>query len=240
MEEVKYVPGDYSLQDCSARIMSSEIIELGEESKSLVVADDVYVAVGKDDLDVLKWVLDHAVSPSTRVFLVRVFPPITHISTPVGRVSKSQLSREVLRVYTNEENNKRRKLMEKYIRLCNDAKVTVDTMFVESKAIAKAIVDLVPVLNITKLVIGSKSPPCSSQYAEESWQKLRKGEFVKKNAPDYCEVTIIHGGKKTVDSEQDTEPLQSSSLPRSNKKDNFQRNIFDCACFTGRTEVEDR
>lgn len=63
---------------------SPEIVEIGEESKSIVDggASDVYVAVGKHDLHVLKWALDHAVSPGTRVFLVHVFPPIAYIPTP--------------------------------------------------------------------------------------------------------------------------------------------------------------
>lgn len=64
---------------------SPEIVEIGEESKSIVGSrdtSDVYVAVGKNDLHVVKWALDHAVSPGSRVFLVHVFPPITYIPTP--------------------------------------------------------------------------------------------------------------------------------------------------------------
>lgn len=73
--------------------MSPEIVEnleiQEEDSKSTsvtestskdVVLNDVYVAVGKDDTDVLNWTLDNAASPgSTRVFLVHFFPPISHI-----------------------------------------------------------------------------------------------------------------------------------------------------------------
>lgn len=62
---------------------SSEIVEIVEESKSRDGgASDVYVAVGKNDLHVLKWALDHAVSPGSRVFLVHVFPPVSYIPTP--------------------------------------------------------------------------------------------------------------------------------------------------------------
>ena len=43
----------------------------------------------------------------------------------VGRLSRSQLSKEQLKVYINEENNRRRNLLQKYIRLCTDAKVCV-------------------------------------------------------------------------------------------------------------------
>lgn len=41
----------------------------------------------------------------------------------VGRLARSQLNQEQVRVYVNEENNRRRNLLQKYIRLCNDAKV---------------------------------------------------------------------------------------------------------------------
>ncbi|KAJ6375510.1 hypothetical protein OIU77_000491 [Salix suchowensis] len=67
MEEEKYLP------------MSPEIVEIGEDIKTITssidgVNHDVYVAVGKNDMDVLKWALDHAVLPGARVFLVHVFP----------------------------------------------------------------------------------------------------------------------------------------------------------------------
>lgn len=78
------------------RTFSPEIVEIPEDSRKTssvtagstsrdsVGVNDVYVAVGKDDTHVLKWVLDNAVSPgsTSRVFLVHVFPPITHIPTP--------------------------------------------------------------------------------------------------------------------------------------------------------------
>lgn len=96
MEEEKHPPADHlhhhhhhSVQYCSARIMSPEIVEIGEDhSRSIgaasrdAAASDVYVAVGKDDLHVLKWALDHAVSPGARIYLVHVFSPVTYINTP--------------------------------------------------------------------------------------------------------------------------------------------------------------
>ncbi|KAJ6418213.1 hypothetical protein OIU84_001579 [Salix udensis] len=110
--------------------MSPEIVEIGEDIKTVTssrdgVNRDVYVAVGKNDMDVLKWALDHAVLPGARVFLVHVFPPLTYIPTPVGRLSRSQLSRDQMRFYINEENNRRRNRLQKYISLCADAKVQI-------------------------------------------------------------------------------------------------------------------
>ncbi|KAF7134590.1 hypothetical protein RHSIM_Rhsim08G0176600 [Rhododendron simsii] len=79
----------------------------------------------------------------------------------VGRLSRSQLTQEQVRFYVNKENNWRRNILQKYIQLCTDTKVTVDTALLESNSTAKAILDLIPVLNITYLVMGTKRPPAS-------------------------------------------------------------------------------
>lgn len=88
MEEANYAQEEgMEAQYCRGRVMSPEIVEVVEDNTSTVGSrdvgvNDVYVAVGRDDLDVLKWALDHAVSPGARVFLVHVFPPLTYIRTP--------------------------------------------------------------------------------------------------------------------------------------------------------------
>ncbi|KAJ8773422.1 hypothetical protein K2173_028599 [Erythroxylum novogranatense] len=230
MAEQNYVPAS-SVQYCTARIMSPEIVELGEDSKSYNNSrdrsfNDVYVAVGKDDLEILKWALHHAVTPGARVFLIHVFPPLASIPTPVGRISSSQLSKEQIRGYLNEESNKRRSLLQKYIRLCNDSKVTVDTMLIESKDTAQAILDLIPVLNITSLVMGTKRP----SHARVLRKRAGKGKFVEKKAPDYCEVSIVHDGKKVLD-----DPVtKKSRWQRSDFIGRFsEQKMLACACFPG-------
>ncbi|XP_011047812.1 PREDICTED: U-box domain-containing protein 33-like [Populus euphratica] len=232
MEEEKYVPA--SSMRCGARIMSPEIVEIGEDIKTITnsidgVSHDVYVAVGKNDTDVLKWALDHAVLPGAQVFLVHVFPPLTYIPTPVGRLSRSQLSQDQMRFYINDENNRRRNHLQKYISLCADAKVTVDTMLLESNSTAKAILELIPVLNIRHLVMGTKRLPRSRLLRK----KLAKGEFVKKNAPDYCEVSIIHESKKIMDGQHGIEPV-SSCPQRPDVIRNSEKKFFDLACFSGK------
>ena len=62
------------------------------------------------------------------------------------------------------------------------------------------------------------------------------GELIKKNAPDYCEVTIVHDGKKVQDCQQESElahPSQESSPQRTGL--NSERNFFQCVCFTGKS-----
>ncbi|PQQ00474.1 U-box domain-containing protein 52 isoform X1 [Prunus yedoensis var. nudiflora] len=197
-------------------------------------------AVGKDDTDVLKWTLDNAVSPGTRVFLVHVFPPITYIPTPVGRLAKSRLTDDQVRLYINEESNKRRNLLQKYVSLCNDAKVWI-LLFApthhsicnrgdnapDSKDTAKAILDLIPVLSIIHLVIGTKRPPHSRLVRK----KLSLGEFVRKNAPDFCEVSIVHEGKKVEADQQ----VNGQIMPANTRHP--ERCFF--ACFPGKNILID-
>ncbi|XP_044486023.1 U-box domain-containing protein 33-like isoform X2 [Mangifera indica] len=232
-ERDKHVAAD-SMQHLNATIMSPEIVEIGEDSLSVATttsatSTDVYVAVGKDDIHVLKWALDHVVSPGTRVFLIHVFPRITFISTPVGRLARSQLNAEQVKVYINEENNRRRSLLHKYIRLCTDAKVTAETMLIESDVTAKAILNLISVLNITTLVVGTKRRPCSWRL----WKKMGKGEFIKKNAPDCCEVSIVQDGSKVREGQELAE-VHSSVPSRPRRPQISQRNLFQYACCSGK------
>ncbi|KAI3820734.1 hypothetical protein L1987_08282 [Smallanthus sonchifolius] len=220
------------------RVMSPEIVEVeDQESRSVASgreAVDVFVAVGKNDLDVVKWAVDHVVAPGARVYLVHVYPPVTHIQTPVGKLSRSQLSKEQVQIYINEENNKRRSLLQKYIRLCTDAKIVVETMLLESNTTTKAILDLIHVANITNLVIGTKRTP--------SLRRLRKGpskgEFVKKNAPDFCEVSIICNGKQVTIGQQVQVTGVTPNMPTTSQNgfksahSQVERKFFECACFS--------
>ncbi|GAA0138609.1 hypothetical protein Leryth_006543 [Lithospermum erythrorhizon] len=181
--------------------MSCREIEEIEEDNNEIVLDndtstkesrDIYVAVGKNDANVVKWALDNAVSPGGRVFLVHVFPPVSYIPTPAGRLARSQLSQEHVQVYINEESNKRKNLLLEYTRLCHEAKVVVETMLLESKEAGKAILDLIPVVHISHLVMGTKRSPIQRLLG----RRQSTGEYVQKNAPSYCNVAIVYEGKK--------------------------------------------
>ncbi|KAK9080521.1 hypothetical protein SSX86_000279 [Deinandra increscens subsp. villosa] len=229
------------------RVTSPEIVEVDDQesrrsggvSREAGAGADVFVAVGKHDLDVVKWAVDHVVAPGARVYLVHVFPPVTHIQTPVGKLSRSQLSKEQVQIYINEENNKRRSLLQKYIRLCTDAKIAVETMLLESNTTTKAILDLIQVVNITKLVIGTKRSP--------SLRRLRKGpgkgEFIKKNAPGFCEVSIVCNGKQvTLGQQLQIRGVSPSNMPTTSQNglrvahSQVERKFFECACFSGKID----
>lgn len=216
-------------------ILSPEIVEI-DESKSFASStrdggNSVYVAVGKDDMDVLKWALNHAVLPGASVFLVHVFPPVNYIPTPVGKMPRSQAGQEQVKAFLREENIRRQNLLQKYVRLCNDSKVTVETMLIESNQTDKAILELILVLNITLLVMGTKSPS-----PRRLRRGLSKGEFVQKNAPEFCEVIIIFNGKKVTEglmlvSANSQEP----SDHRAAVAQRTERSFFGCLRFSGKS-----
>ncbi|KAL0538284.1 hypothetical protein IC582_027296 [Cucumis melo] len=231
-EDFQGRPTELQLQCFSARIMSPEIVEIGEESKTIIssrdgAATDVYVAVGKDDIDVLKWALNHVVSPDHN----QRFADQSSTTFLVGRLARSQLTREQLRVYINEENNRRRNLLEKYIRLCTDAKVKVDTLLLESNTTTKAILRLIPVLNITNLVMGTKTPLSTRLLGK----RMRTGEIVKKKAPEFCEVTIVYEGKKVDEHQQQQMGLLSSSQNSDCRPRRYGKNLFDWVCLSSRS-----
>ncbi|XP_057951690.1 U-box domain-containing protein 52-like [Malania oleifera] len=241
-EEEGKSPGAAGEWEHNCGTSGPEIVEVGEDSRRHSIGSsrrssgeafkDVYVAVGKEDMEVVKWALDHA-GPGARIFLVHVFPSVTYIPTPVGKLLRSQLNPEQVNVYVNEESNRRRKLLQKYIRLCTDAKVTVDTLLLESTDTAKSILELIPIVNITNLVMGTKRPPSTRRLMKG----LGKAVIVQKNAPDFCEVTIVFEGNKVYNGQQSPEPLPSSPVSSRKKSETAhspERKFFECVCFSGK------
>lgn len=120
----------------------------------------VYVAVGaksETSMDALTWTLKNAVADraNTTVFLVHVFPETRFIPSPLGNLPISGASEQQAQTFRAQERGKRSQLLQKYLNACISSKVKVDTILIESDMVAKAILELISVLNITKLVVGS-------------------------------------------------------------------------------------
>ncbi|KAJ0082865.1 hypothetical protein Patl1_09610 [Pistacia atlantica] len=81
-------------------------------------------------------------------------------------------------------------------------------MLIESDIVAKAIVDLIPILNVRKLVVGT---------SKSSLRKLksRKGngiaDQILQSAPEACEIKIVCEGKEVIDQ------MIKSPSPRGNE-----------------------
>ncbi|XP_027338889.1 U-box domain-containing protein 35-like isoform X2 [Abrus precatorius] len=143
--------------------------------------DTVYVAVGKgqSSMVALSWTLNNLPSPSTMLYLVHVFPEINHVPNPlgVGMIPKEQVSPEQVESYVAQERGKRRDLLNKFLQLCSASKVKVDTILIESDLIAKAIIDLIPILQIGKLVIGANKSQLSTYILVAQKIEIKEREW---------------------------------------------------------------
>ncbi|CAJ1941546.1 unnamed protein product [Sphenostylis stenocarpa] len=195
--------------------------------------DCVYVAVGKSNtsLYALSWTLNNLVTQSTIIYLIHVFPEIKHIPNPlgIGMVPREQVSAEQVESYIDQERGKRRELLQKFLQSCSTSKVKVETILIESDLVAKAILDLIPILQIRSLVIGA-----NKFHLRKS--KSRKGNSVAdqilQNSPESCKVRIICGGKEV--NEQMMSPPTRTSLNdtsiTSQKKEDHDDTV-SCICF---------
>ncbi|KAJ4704119.1 U-box domain-containing protein 35 [Melia azedarach] len=195
--------------------------------------DIVYVAVGKSDssLEALSWTLNHAVNASTMIYLVHVFPEIKHIPSPLGKLPKSQVNPQQLGSFMAQERGKRRELLQKFLDACNNSKVKVETMLIESDMVAKAILDLIPVLNIRKLVIGTTK---SSLRKLKSKRGSGIADQILQSAPETCEIKIVCEGKEVIDQMINDSPSPHSndhSSPKFKPQEDENNDSVSCMCF---------
>ena len=70
-------------------------------------------------------------------------------------------------------------------------------------------------------------------YMNRRKNKLSKGEFVKKNAPISCEVTLVYNGEEYVPSPW-MDGLESTGVV-SQSKGRSKSNFLPCVCFSGKS-----
>ncbi|KAK4588683.1 hypothetical protein RGQ29_019621 [Quercus rubra] len=177
--------------------------------------DRVFVAVGaaeesSSSMDALEWTLRHVVTPSTTVFLIHVFPVIRFIPSPLGMIPRHQVKPELVQEYVTQERAKRKKLLQEFLNKCSASKVKVGVLLIESSNIAKAIVEIIPILKIRKLVIGTtqsslrKPAPrrgrgSGSGLGERRGKESGIADWIFQNALDTCDIKIICEGKEVID-----------------------------------------
>ncbi|KAF5742829.1 putative Adenine nucleotide alpha hydrolases-like superfamily protein [Tripterygium wilfordii] len=200
-------------------------------------SDCVYVCVGKSEssMDALSWTLNHALpTHSTIVYLIHVFPEIHFIPSPLGKLPKGQVSPDQVESYMAQERGKRRQFLQKYLDRCSASKVNADTMLIESDDVAKAILDLISILNIRRLVIGTN---------KSSLRKLRSkrgtgiADQILQNTAQACEINVICEGKEVSDQ------IIGSSTPSPRGREDHLKSLqpqdqstdsFSCNCFKPR------
>ncbi|XP_076932641.1 U-box domain-containing protein 35-like [Bidens hawaiensis] len=208
--------------------------------------DVVYVVTwrGSDELlsasmDALVWTIGSDLrGPSSIVYLVHVFPELRFIPTPLGRLPISQANPEQKESYVIDERSKRAEYLQKFLSLCSSSKVQVETVLIESDMEAKAILDLIPILNIRNLVIGATK---SNLRKLKSSSKRGGGgtlDQIIHNAPECCEVKVICDGKEvSLQDHLTNEPASPHSpapSPRETTLEPMQdhtNGFVKCGCF---------
>ncbi|XP_061344310.1 uncharacterized protein LOC133290259 [Gastrolobium bilobum] len=186
------VPLDPIPEDCETSVFSFDI----QNEKNVV-----HVAVnpvGDSSMEALLWVLNHAVTPSTTVCLVHVYPEIRYISSPLGRMPRNQVNPEYVKFHLTTEQAKKKELLRRFIDKCIDSKVNVEMMLVEGDNVAKTIVDVVWNRCIRKLVIGITNSKLSKSISGTG-KGNAIADKVLKNVPDVCDVKIICDRKEVID-----------------------------------------
>ncbi|XVF26239.1 hypothetical protein REPUB_Repub13aG0281900 [Reevesia pubescens] len=186
-------------------------------------------------MDALCWTLTHFVNTSnTILYLIHVFPEIRHIPSPLGMLPKSQVSPAQVENYMAQERGKRTQLLQKFLDICSASKVKVDTMLIESDMVAKAILDLVPILNITKLVVGTSNSNPRKLTSRRGIGGI--ANQILQGAPNSCEVKVVCEGKEVITQQMIGSPSPS---PRGNEDhfkvlreaDDGHKDSFACICL---------
>ncbi|CAK7323348.1 unnamed protein product [Dovyalis caffra] len=244
------VPLESIKEDIEGSLFSFDVHDNGDRQ-----GDCVYVGVGKSEssVDALSWTLKNAVTDSntTDGLEIQVLTPILTLSAcknkkcecvdnnvlwmVVGRLPKSQVSAQQVENHMAQERGKRRELLQKYINMCSASKVKVDTILIESDMVGKAMVDLIPILNMTKLVLGTSK---SNLRKLKSKRGNGIADQVLQNAPEFCDVTIVCDGKEVVIDQMIGSPLpsplsdnHSAKSLRLQDQSNATNDSFACMCF---------
>lgn len=136
----------------------------------------------------------------------------------------------------------------------------METILVESDSVAKAIQDLITILNIKRLVLGidksnaryvkytHKINPNSFSHQVTGHSLCRKANSTKGNsvpeqimrssAADMCEVKVVCQGKeiKMEHAKMESSPSKSPTLQRPKKKDQSM-DPFACICFISKPKT---
>lgn len=166
----------------------------------------------RSSMDALVWTLAHVFNPSsTLVFLVHVFPEIKHIPCPLGMIPVSQVNPEQKYKYMASLTSKRRDFLNKFLTVCSASKIKADTVLIESDTEKHAITELIPILNITRLVLGTTPKAGNLRKTRTKKGRATIAEEIAKCAPEYCEVKIISKGREVVDHHLSPSPFNSQT-----------------------------
>ncbi|XP_024518650.1 U-box domain-containing protein 35 isoform X2 [Selaginella moellendorffii] len=155
---------------------------------------------------VLKWTLENAVERNGELLLFHVRSVVRTITTPVGRVPVSQVSKEKLAAYMATKEAKTADFSQELQNVCRRYEVKAEFVLVESDDVGKSLVEQIEKYQVTTFVLGE---------SRTNLLRLRSGvsDYVRKHAPDYCTVQCISKSSKLASFRNASPP---HSFPRTN------------------------
>ncbi|KAL6990607.1 hypothetical protein U1Q18_008724 [Sarracenia purpurea var. burkii] len=158
--------------------------------------------------------------------------------TGVGKIPISQVNPEQKEIHMIQETCKRREFLQKFLDVCSASKVKVDTILIESDMEAKALLDLIPILHIRKLVLGTNKSSLRRKLRSVRGSGI--ADQVLQGAPEFCEVKVICEGKEVlVDSTMSelwsprgsVESPKAAPEPEAEEIQSRANDSFGCTCF---------
>ncbi|XP_047153096.1 U-box domain-containing protein 52-like [Vigna umbellata] len=161
-------------------------------SSSSVVA--LAIKGNKKSKYVVQWALNKFVPEGMIIFkLIHVYATIKGVPTPLGNVIPlSQVRNDVATAFKKEVEWQTNQMLLPFKRLCEQRKVHVDVVLIESDDVAIAITEEVAKGAITKLVVGASS--------RGIFKSKQKGISMKisVSTPRFCTVYAISKGKLSI------------------------------------------
>ncbi|XP_058721927.1 U-box domain-containing protein 35-like isoform X1 [Vicia villosa] len=143
---------------------------------------------------VVQWTLNKFVPEGMIIFkLIHVHAGITGVPTPMGNyLPISQVRNDVAAAYKKEMEWKTQQMLLPFKKMCEQRKVHVDLVVIESDDVASAVAEEVTKDAITKLVVGASSGSL--------FKSKHKGMSAKISActPRYCTVYAVSKGNLSI------------------------------------------
>ncbi|XP_074293664.1 U-box domain-containing protein 35-like [Silene latifolia] len=190
-------------------------MEKGETDK-----DELVVAIGlsgsrKGKL-ILKWAVEKFVPEGkVRFRIIRVYPKITTVPTPIGTwLPVSQVTEDVANTYRQEIGWKKMKALLPYQQSLKAQKVKSDIVVLESDDIALTLCSDVNKNSIRHLVVGPSSTSIFSRKTPRTGDQSLSA-VISENAPSFCSVYVVADGKLQYLRASESEPTVIS-VPNTN------------------------
>ncbi|GMH00514.1 hypothetical protein Nepgr_002353 [Nepenthes gracilis] len=205
-----------------------------------VVEDKIFVAVSKEvreSKSTLIWALQN--SQGNKICIIHVHKPSQTIPILGGKFPVSSVGKQEVEAYREIEKQTMFKVLDEYVRICRQAGVQAEKLYIEMDSIEKGIVELISLQMIGKLVMGAAA---DSRYSRKTREpRSTKALFVRREAPAFCHIWFICKGHLictrlgTKQSSPNDESVQSNSskLRSMSRAEDNQTDIeFHLVCKT--------